>query len=207
MKRAPAVLLAALLGAAACTKPHVPDAGAVAAAPDAGPRQSSPEWADGTLKASCQGCHALKVIEQQRLTAGQWAAVLKKMKGWGATIDDEQIEPFAAELAARRGPAAPLPAPAKIDAAAAADAFTVLDDGPLAGGDAAAGLSVFQARCGACHGADARGAIGVNLVDRLMLQRAPDFAAYVRQGRGLMPPQSDLGDAQLGQVLAWLRTL
>lgn len=174
---------------------------------DAGTLVPTSTGADATLNQSCQACHSLRLVDQQRLTTAQWTATLKKMKGFGATVPEELVEPLAGQLAARRGPTSELPTPVRMDAAAAAQSFAVLDDGVFAGQDPHAGQVLFQTRCLPCHGAEARGGLGVNLVDRLMLQRAPDFAAYVRKGRGMMPPQADLSDSQLGQLLAYLRTL
>jgi mono/diheme cytochrome c family protein len=201
MKRA--LLLLALVG---CTRPAEPVNAAkpAPAAVDAGV-VAPPPTAEATLQSSCQSCHSLSIVEQQRLTSTAWAAALKKMKTFGAAIEDGAIEPVAAELAQRRGPNAVVPAAKRIDASEAAQLFVPLEDGALAGGDAAQGKTLYETRCLACHGADARGGIGVNLVDSLVLQRAVEFAATVRTGRGLMPPQTDFTDAQLGQVLAYLR--
>ena len=40
--------------------------------------------------AKCAICHSTQYIAQQRLTAGQWEKTIKKMKGWGAPIDDDE---------------------------------------------------------------------------------------------------------------------
>lgn len=189
--------------------PAAPASGAAAVAalmPVGAPAAATPEWAEATLKTSCQSCHSLMLVDQQRLSAAQWAGVLKKMVGWGAAISAEAVPPLAEQLAARRGPTAALPAPGLIDAAAVAEAHAPIEDGALGGGDAQVGGAIYQARCGVCHGPDARGGVGVNLADRLLLQRAPEFAAAVRSGRGLMPPQADLAEPQLANLLAWLRT-
>lgn len=165
------------------------------------------ESADATLAMSCQSCHSRMLIEQQRLDAAQWTKVLEKMRGWGATLTGERIPSLAEQLSKQYGPDAKLPAPSRLDAAAAARSLAPLDDGPFAGGDRRQGATLFGMRCSMCHAADARGGIGVSLVDRLLLQRAPEFAAQVRQGRGQMLGNPDLTDAQLGQVLAYLRSL
>lgn len=189
--------------------PAAPASGAAAVAalmPVGAPAAATPEWAEATLKTSCQSCHSLMLVDQQRLSAAQWTGVLKKMAGWGAAISAEAVPPLAEQLAARRGPTAALPAPGLVDAAAVAEAHAPVEDGALGGGDAQVGGAIYQARCGVCHGFDARGGVGVNLVDRLLLQRAPEFAAAVRTGRGLMPPQADLAEPQVANLLAWLRT-
>jgi mono/diheme cytochrome c family protein len=161
---------------------------------------------DQVLTQSCQACHSLKLVEQQRLSEAQWVAVLKKMNVFGASITESAVQPMAAQLAARHGPQAKLPALARVDAAAAVASLLPLAEGAFASDDAKGGEALYLTRCLACHGADARGATGVNLVDRVLLQRAPEFAAHVRTGRGLMPPQAELTDPQLGMLLAYLRT-
>ncbi len=41
--------------------------------------------------AKCAICHSTQYIAQQRLTAAQWEKTVKKMKGWGAPIDDDEV--------------------------------------------------------------------------------------------------------------------
>ena len=43
-----------------------------------------------TLTAKCAICHSTQYLTQQRLTAAQWEKTVKKMKGWGAPIDDAE---------------------------------------------------------------------------------------------------------------------
>jgi hypothetical protein len=40
--------------------------------------------------AKCAICHSTQYIAQQRLTAVQWEKTVKKMKGWGAPVDDDE---------------------------------------------------------------------------------------------------------------------
>ncbi len=195
MKRA---LVLVLLSAACMEEPET-------RAPAAAPKPV--ESADATLAVSCQACHSRMLIEQQRLTAAQWTKVLEKMSSWGAQLTADRIPTLAAQLAERYGPQAKLPTPARIDAAAAVSSLGPLADGPWAGGDSHQGATLFGTRCGVCHAADARGNIGVNLVDRLILQRAPEFASHVRNGRGQMLGNPDLSDGQIAQLLAYLRSL
>jgi mono/diheme cytochrome c family protein len=49
--------------------------------------------------------------------------------------------------------------------------------------------------------------VGVNLGDEQILQEPAHFSAMVRAGRGQMPPNPDLTDAQLAELRAWLETL
>jgi len=178
--------------------------GAPAGAPVAAPSLDAAA-AKTLIAENCATCHARDIVDQQRLTQAQWASVLKKMKGWGATIEAEKLEPLAAHLATARGPAAPLPPPPTITAAAAEEALRPLADGPFGGGDAPSGKRIFADSCSVCHGDDAHGGeIGTNLVDRPLLRRAPEFAKITRTGKGDMP-SFELKDGEIGSLLAWLR--
>jgi mono/diheme cytochrome c family protein len=155
---------------------------------------------------SCGACHGIDLLGQQRITAKQWDATVKKMAGWGALVDDTQQPALAAYLAAQYpGSAAPYAPPAVTGDALAAVEPT--DDGVFGNGVASRGREVYAQGCLACHAADGHGGpIGTNLVDRYLLFRAADFAAIVRAGRGRMPPQP-LGEPQIADLLAFLRTL
>ena len=151
------------------------------------------------LQLNCQSCHSLIYIQQQRLTTGQWAATLAKMRMFGSLLDEAQVTPLATALAIDHGPTAPLMT------------FPVVDVAPFRiekalAGDVARGKTLFDTRCFACHGPDARGTIGVNITDRPILQQPTAFMTYVKAGRGRMPPHPDLAAEQFGDLLAWLRT-
>ena len=51
------------------------------------------------LKARCQTCHDLRLIEQQRLNAEGWGRELDKMIGWGASLTDSEKEILVEHLA------------------------------------------------------------------------------------------------------------
>jgi hypothetical protein len=40
--------------------------------------------------AKCAICHSTQYLTMQRLKPAQWEKTLKKMKGWGAPIDDAE---------------------------------------------------------------------------------------------------------------------
>lgn len=154
----------------------------------------------------CLACHSAQMLEQQRLTLQQWEASVKKMQGWGSTVDAEDAPLLARWLAAHAGPAAGPYVPPRLSARAAADELAATPDGAFAHGHAAGGAGLYRNACAICHGANAHGAaVGTNLADRTILYRAQDFAAVIRQGRNRMP-QFALDDAQIGALLAWLRT-
>jgi mono/diheme cytochrome c family protein len=156
---------------------------------------------------NCLSCHAEEMLEQQRLTAAQWGNVVKKMTGWGAPIEPERSAALVAYLAATYGSNAGPYAARSIDAAKAATQLAPLEDGPFAGGDAARGRAIYAARCAACHGPDGKGALGVNVVDRPMLDRAAELARLVRNGQGRMAAQPATTDREVADLVAHLRRL
>jgi mono/diheme cytochrome c family protein len=199
VRRALVLALAVACRSSDQAPPSPPPGPAVAVAPPA----ANPEQ---LVTLGCTSCHGADILAQQQLTEKQWAGVVKKMAGWGALVEDKDQHAVAALLAAKFGAGA-TPAPRPVASGDALAAIEPTEDGALAGGDAARGKVLYVQACAACHAEDARGnAIGVNLVDRYLLYRAADFAAYVRVGRGRMPP-APLPDAQLADLLAWLRTL
>lgn len=157
---------------------------------------------------ACVACHTEAMLDQQRLTPKQWAAVVKKMQGWGAPLEPGEPEALAGALAALSSTRAAAYQPARISAQAARDALAPLPDGPFARGDAERGKADFAALCALCHGPGAEGGpLGVNLVDRPLLYRARDFAAIVRSGRNRMPAFQAIKDAEVADLLAHLRRL
>jgi mono/diheme cytochrome c family protein len=160
------------------------------------------------LEQDCLACHSESLVRQQRLTPAQWAKSNDKMRKWGAPIEQEEVEPLAGQLAAAYGLHAGPYRPASLSAAEAASLFTPLPDGPFAGGSRSQGRAVYADRCEPCHGSDGRGGdMGTCLAGRLVLDRAPDLAATVRAGRGRMPAWPEATDADLGSLLAYLRSL
>ena len=172
--------------------------------------QAEPQDPNPLVVDNCLACHSEDMLVQQRLTAKQWTAVIKKMQGWGAQIEDRHVDLLVQDLAARFGTRPTPYEPARIDTAQAEATFAPLPDGKWKGGNAKRGKPAYEKFCAACHGADAHGtATGNNLADRPLLFRAPEFVAPVRNGRGRMPPYDTqlLKDADLAAILAYLRTL
>jgi mono/diheme cytochrome c family protein len=192
----------------ACRSPSpsaVVDAGAVAVA-DAAPPVDPVAHGKELVRLDCLSCHTEQLLEQQRLTPKQWAAVVKKMTGWGAPVEPETTEALVAYLAASYGPDAGAYAPPALAFAQAPLALAPTPDGPFANGDATRGAALYRDRCSACHGPDARGQLGIALVSRPILYRAADVAEMVRRGRGRMTPL-EATDGEIADVLAHLRTL
>ncbi len=198
-------LPALLVLSAACSKP-APPAPASDAAPSGPVTAASPDGAS-LVTTACLSCHAAEMLAQQRLPKEKWAATVKKMVGWGANLDPAYSDALVAYLADEYGPDAGAWEPQAIAASDATGALAPRDDGPYAGGDPASGEKLFGARCAACHGVNARGGIGVNLVERPLLYRADYVAQTVRKGRGKMLPLPTTTDREVADLLAHLRTL
>ncbi len=202
-----ATLAAALVALVLACKPSSPapaDAG-VAIEPA---RDTGAPALDGKGLAThhCMACHTEEMLQQQRLTHAQWTAVVKKMAGWGATVEPHETAALVDWLAATYGPDAGAFTPRTIAADVAASQIAELPDGPFANGDPEHGRALFTA-CTSCHVQNARGGIGVNLVDRPILRRGADFAEMVRRGRGKMAPMPTASDRDIADLLAHLRTL
>jgi mono/diheme cytochrome c family protein len=131
---------------------------------------------------------------------------VKKMVGWGANLEAADVEPLVAWLAESYGPDAGAWEPKHVTPEEAAAELALEDDGPYAPGDFDRGKALFVDRCAACHGLDARGQIGVALVERPILYRAARLAEIVRRGKGKMLPIKAT-DAEIGDILVYLRRL
>ncbi len=159
------------------------------------------------MRAHCEICHDRGMIFQQRLTPAQWLAEVKKMEKWGAAVPADQEKSLVDYLSGQfKAGSVPM-------AAREASSVTLLDSvKPLADparfhGDARAGQGVFTDACGECHGPDARGKQGPNLVQQPILYRFNDFQEIVMRGRRTMPAFSGVLDRkQLENLVAWLRT-
>ncbi|HVH44855.1 MAG TPA: cytochrome c [Labilithrix sp.] len=203
MKRLAILTLCAL---GACSKPTPPTADAGSAAITTVPSGLSKEEGRAIVKGACLSCHSEEMLAQQRLTQAQWTKTVTKMVGWGANLEPKDTEPLVTWLASTYGPDAGPYEPQPIEADAAAAELAPQPDGPYANGDAERGRALYIDRCSGCHGPDARGHIGVRLVDRPFLYRAAELAETVRRGRGKMPPLPT-PDSDLADILAHLRRL
>jgi mono/diheme cytochrome c family protein len=65
------------------------------------------------LSQTCTQCHGLEMVIQRTRTPDEWAAVVARMKGMGATMDDTQQAAILAYLNTNLGkPGAPAAVPA-----------------------------------------------------------------------------------------------
>jgi cytochrome c2 len=162
----------------------------------------------GTIVNDCLACHTEQMLAQQRLTEKQWAAVVKKMQGWGSQVEPSSVEPLVAYLSARYSTEAPPYNIPTVSAAAASEALSRQPDGPFGGGDPKKGEALYKEACAPCHGADARGTpTGMNLRDQPLLYRAAEFAGATQKGRGRMPAFPMYKEPEIGAVLGYLRAL
>jgi mono/diheme cytochrome c family protein len=166
------------------------------------------EKAERIVVEDCLACHAKELLSEQRITAQQWEAVIKKMEGWGAPLEEGEGALLARYLSERYGvdePAAEIKTISSIDAMRA---IARLPDGQFAAGSAKDGKAKYQELCAKCHGADAKGeSFGVALAEKPAIFRAPELAEAVRKGRGRMPAFPDLGDKSIAAIIAYLRIL
>ena len=200
MKRA--LLLLVLL--VACTRKEPPPSPPVEAEASA----LAPVSANASelVEKSCLSCHTEQMLEQQRLTEAQWTKVVTKMVSWGANLEPSEQPALVAYLSSKYGLDSGAYPTQMVDETELTAALVPTLDGLFAGGSAERGKPLFIDRCSGCHNADARGHIGVNLVDRPFLYRADELARTIRRGRGKMPA-AKITDPEVADILAHLRTL
>jgi mono/diheme cytochrome c family protein len=162
--------------------------------------------AEKTLDSSCGVCHSLDVVHSQRLARSQWEKELKKMRGWGAIIADDEGKALVDWLAEVDGTDASAYAFASV---VAADTESSVTPASLpAGADAARGEPTYKSVCAPCHGADAKGAaLGPNLARRPISFHPTEFAKIVEEGRARMPGYKGALDAsQMADILAYVQS-
>ncbi len=191
----------------ACSRPDAPTYLSDASALSSPVTAISSANGHAIVEKACLSCHSEEMLQQQRLPKEKWAATVKKMTGWGAVVESSETEALVSYLAANFGPDAGAWTPKEVSAEEAAKALDPEDDGPFANGNADNGKAFFTSTCSGCHGADARGGVGVNLVERPVLYQASKVSAMVRNGRGLMKPIASAGERDIADTLAYLRTL
>ena len=64
------------------------------------PPAPEPPHPEQLVALSCTACHGTDLLAQQRLTAKQWEAGVKKMVGWGALVEAKDQPALVAYLAA-----------------------------------------------------------------------------------------------------------
>ena len=86
----------------------------------------------------------------------------------------------------------------------------------MAAGDTSAGKEVFLKRCKTCHGEDGMGNQGMAKLlkttippmdsDEVQSKSDADMKKIISEGMGKMKPVKDLSDADIANVIAYVRT-
>ncbi|AZU64899.1 hypothetical protein CHR53_08515 [Neobacillus mesonae] len=66
------------------------------------------------------------------------------------------------------------------------------------------GEKVYQGTCAACHGGDLKGGVGPNLTKIGSELSKDDILNIIHKGKGQMPAQTQLSDADADAVATWL---
>jgi mono/diheme cytochrome c family protein len=154
------------------------------------------------LERRCGVCHSLGLVMQQRLSPEAWKNEVKKMRGWGAFMDDDEAAKITELLGSSLGKDGPLYVPGHLDAREA-DAPTRREAATGPRGDLAKGAELYKVNCAPCHGASAEGARGPALRSRPIATQPLRFASLVRSGRGDMPGYPTFDDAAIADLFAF----
>ncbi len=194
------VVLAAVAGLGiGAQAPPTSDAPAAAAPPTA---------SAAIVRDHCLTCHTEDMLQQQRLTAAQWTKAIVKMRGWGSTLPEARVEGLAAFLERQYGKDAGPWTPALLPAHDVAALFSPRPVAAFAGGDRERGLALYADRCQACHEEEGRGGEGsITIAGRRILDRPADLAELIRKGRGDMPYFEETTDAEVADLVAYLRSI
>ena len=161
--------------------------------------------AEGEL---CLSCHSAELIASSRIALAGWTAEMTKMRNWGALVDEEKAAPLAAWFASRYPVGEREPPPALISASDAIAAVKPEREKQPLRGDPQAGAALYAKNCGSCHGANAEGlGGGPVLIEAPAIYQRSRFSELVRKGKGRMPAAPGVGDAEVNDLLAFLRRL
>jgi cytochrome c oxidase cbb3-type subunit 3 len=125
-----------------------------------------------TVQRICSACHPAQIVLGRGMTREQWGAIVSNMISRGAKGSDEEFAQVVDYLAnnlppakAGRAPAgnAKVPRPRSLIDQAGPNNKQVVDDEA-----AARGQVTYKADCASCHGAQARGGTGPDLVRSLV---------------------------------------
>jgi mono/diheme cytochrome c family protein len=151
----------------------------------------------------CGTCHALGMVMQQRLTPEAWANEVKKMRGWGAFLSDEEAAAVTGVLAANLGVDGPRYVPGLLDPREA-EVATRAETAPWPAGDRAKGAELFKVNCAPCHGEAAEGTRGPALRDRPIATQPLRFASVLASSRGDMPGYPSFDAAAVADLFAFI---
>jgi mono/diheme cytochrome c family protein len=152
----------------------------------------------------CTPCHGLGLVFQQRLSAETWQSEVKKMRGWGAYLDDDEAAAVTTYLASTFGRDAPRYEFGLLDPRQA-ELPTRAESVP-GHGDAVKGSELYKTNCASCHGDVAEGGRGPALRDRPIATQPFRFASSVRVGRGDMPGFPSFKGSEVPDIFAFVRS-
>ena len=168
------------------------------------PLRASDEEPDQLVEQNCMMCHTQDMLTQQHLTPAQWQKTVTKMQGWGSPLDADDAARVATYLAGRYSPKSPVTGRVMLPLSAVER--NVLSAGEAVPGDPGRGEPLYAQACAGCHGADARGGpVAPALYGRPVISRPDAWRDMVQNGRRKMPSFAHLTEAQVFDLLAWVR--
>ncbi|HEX4803018.1 MAG TPA: c-type cytochrome [Myxococcaceae bacterium] len=166
--------------------------------------------ADGAIAEGelCLSCHSVELMRTSRIGLAGWTAEMTKMRNWGALVDETKAAPFAGWFAQRYPVAEKEPPAALISASAAIAAVAPDREKQPVRGDPKAGATLYAKTCASCHGPEAEGlGGGPVLIEAPAIYRRQYFANLVLKGQGRMPASPGTTDAEISNLLVFLRQL
>ena len=166
--------------------------------------------ADGAIAEGelCLSCHTVELIRTSRIGLTGWTAEMTKMRNWGALVEETKAAPFAGWFVQRYPAAEKEPRAGLISASDAIAAVSPEREKQPVRGDPKAGAALYAKDCASCHGPDAGGlGGGPVLIEAPALYQRQHFANLVLKGEGRMPASPRTTDAEISNLLAFLRQL
>ncbi len=153
------------------------------------------------VRQKCLTCHAMELIESQRLTSKQWEGVLKKMETFGVSINPEERAGLLKELA-QYSPEQETQIPKRVSYQSIQSSYQQSALYPR--GNEKNGKILYQKTCSGCHGSEGEGRIGPRLLGRAIPVAV--FWNTVTQGQRSMPPFKDiLKKQEIADIEAYLQ--
>ncbi len=161
--------------------------------------KKEPVVAADLVSQHCRTCHAMGLIESQRLSLEGWDKVVTKMEGYGAKFTPEERARVVVSLS-RLSPKSP---PASAILTSYAVEKTLYDPEPTRVADLEKGATLYQTHCAACHGEQGEGKLGPRLLGRSIPGGVFWFAVY--HGAKTMPSfEGSLKDDQINDIKSFL---
>lgn len=142
-----------------------------------------PQAYEGSLvfKNRCLICHSQGIVSSQKFHPKNWKKTIKKMKHFGAELDPEEEKPLEEFLKIMRKTVSK--DPKKTSLKEQKNLFAVQN--PQNQSKVLEGQKIYEANCGACHGAEGEGRRGPRLRGRLIPKDL--FVQAIVKGKNSMP--------------------